>query len=90
MWDPQWQALLDAGYRVVRCDFQGFGESPMPDGPYNNAEDVADLMGTLGIERATLVGSSYGGRIALETAARRPSWPRSRSSRRCRSRWICQ
>jgi 3-oxoadipate enol-lactonase len=72
MWDPQWQALLDAGYRVLRCDFRGFGASPMPDGPYNNAEDVADLMKTLGIERATLIGSSYGGRIALETAARRP------------------
>lgn len=72
MWEPQWQALVDAGYRVVRCDFQGFGESPMPTGPYNNADDVADLMRALGIERATLIGSSYGGRIALETAAR---WP---------------
>ncbi|MET9064505.1 alpha/beta fold hydrolase [Streptosporangium sandarakinum] len=23
MWDPQWPALLDAGYQVVRCDFRG-------------------------------------------------------------------
>ena len=21
MWDPQWPVLVDAGYRVVRCDF---------------------------------------------------------------------
>lgn len=44
----------------------------MPDRPYNNAEDVADLLRGLGIEHATLIGSSYGGRIALEVAAR---WP---------------
>lgn len=72
MWDPQWAALVDAGYRVVRCDLRGFGESPAPDRPYDNAGDVIDLLGSLGIGRAALVGSSYGGRVALETAARRP------------------
>ncbi|MGV9306533.1 alpha/beta fold hydrolase [Nonomuraea sp. NPDC003727] len=72
MWDPQWAALLDAGYRVIRCDFRGFGRSPMPDRPYNNADDVVDLLDHLGIERAALVGSSFGGRVALEVAAR---WP---------------
>ena len=72
MWDPQWSALVDAGHRVVRCDLRGFGESPMADRPYNNADDVADLLGSLGIERAALVGSSFGGAVALELAARRP------------------
>jgi 3-oxoadipate enol-lactonase len=52
----------------------------MPDGPYNNAEDVADLLEILGIERATLIGSSYGGRIALETAARHDHGPRTPST----------
>ncbi|MGJ6965908.1 alpha/beta fold hydrolase [Streptosporangium sp. G11] len=72
MWDPQWPALLDAGYRVVRCDFRGFGESPVADRPYSDAEDVVDLLGSLGIERAALVGASYGGQVAMEVAARRP------------------
>lgn len=72
MWDPQWSALLDAGYRVVRCDFRGFGESPVADRPYADAEDVVDLLGSLGIERAALAGSSYGGQVAMEVAARRP------------------
>ncbi|GGP91220.1 alpha/beta fold hydrolase [Streptosporangium pseudovulgare] len=72
MWDPQWPALLDAGYRVVRCDFRGFGESPVADRPYGDAEDVVDLLGNLGIERAALIGSSYGGQVAMEVAARRP------------------
>lgn len=72
MWDPQWTALAAAGYQVVRCDLRGFGESPMADRPYSDAEDVAGLLESLGIGRAALVGSSYGGRVALEMAAR---WP---------------
>jgi pimeloyl-ACP methyl ester carboxylesterase len=72
MWDPQWPALVDAGYRVVRCDFRGFGRTPLPDRRHNDAEDVLDLLDTLGIEQAALIASSYGGRVALEIAARRP------------------
>jgi pimeloyl-ACP methyl ester carboxylesterase len=72
MWDPQIPALTAAGYRTVRCDLRGFGDSPMPDGPHNNAQDVIDLLDVLGIDRASLVGSSGGGRVLLEVAAR---WP---------------
>lgn len=72
MWDPQWQSLLDAGYRVVRCDFRGYGQTPVPDAPNNDADDVRELLDALGIELTAVVGSSYGGRVALEFAAR---WP---------------
>lgn len=73
MWDPQVPALADAGYRVVRCDFRGYGHTPMPDRPYNDAQDVMDLLDLLGVEQAALVASSGGGMVALEIAAR---WPR--------------
>ncbi|EDY61996.1 alpha/beta hydrolase fold protein [Streptomyces pristinaespiralis ATCC 25486] len=72
MWDLQWQSLADAGYEVVRCDFRGFGETPAETGPYSDADDVLELLDTLGIDRATLIGSSYGGKVALELAGRRP------------------
>ncbi|MBB5934111.1 alpha/beta fold hydrolase [Streptomyces zagrosensis] len=72
MWDAQWPALIDAGYRLVRCDLRGFGETPPPDRPHNDAEDVLALLSSLGIAQAALVGSSYGGQVALEIAAR---WP---------------
>ncbi|MEE1755702.1 alpha/beta fold hydrolase [Streptomyces sp. SP18CS02] len=72
MWDPQVPALVDAGYQVVRCDFRGFGASPLPDRRHNDAEDVLDLLDTLGIEQAALIASSYGGGVAVEIAARRP------------------
>ncbi|MFI9495314.1 alpha/beta fold hydrolase [Streptomyces halstedii] len=72
MWDAQWPALLDGGYRLVRCDLRGFGETPAPDRPHSDAEDVLALLDGLGIARAAVVGSSYGGQVALEFAAR---WP---------------
>ncbi|WBP86063.1 alpha/beta fold hydrolase [Kitasatospora cathayae] len=72
MWDPQWQALLDAGHRVVRCDFRGYGETPLADGPYGAAADVLALLDHLGIRSTALIGASYGGRIALTAAALRP------------------
>ncbi|HEU5107227.1 MAG TPA: alpha/beta hydrolase [Micromonosporaceae bacterium] len=72
MWDPQLPALVAAGRRVVRLDLRGFGRTPMPDRPYNEAQDVADLMDRLGVGRAALVASSGGGQVAQEVAAR---WP---------------
>ncbi|MFF7245452.1 alpha/beta fold hydrolase [Embleya sp. NPDC008237] len=72
MWDPQWSVLIDAGYRVVRPDLSGFGRTPPTTDPRRDADDVLDLLDTLGIARATLIGSSHGGTVALELAARRP------------------
>jgi pimeloyl-ACP methyl ester carboxylesterase len=72
MWDPQMSVLADAGYQVVRCDLRGYGETPMPDRPYNDAQDVVDLLDLLGVEQVALIASSGGGRVALEVAAR---WP---------------
>ncbi|MEV6348626.1 alpha/beta fold hydrolase [Actinoplanes sp. NPDC051851] len=72
MWDPQIPALTEAGFRVLRCDLRGFGESPMPTGPWNNADDVVALIGSLDSGRVALVGASGGGRVAIEIAAR---WP---------------
>ncbi|MEU7967074.1 hypothetical protein AB0D09_26905 [Streptomyces sp. NPDC049097] len=51
MWDPQWPVMCDAGYRVVRCDFRGFGDTPVADRPYGDAADVAALLDRLGLER---------------------------------------
>jgi 3-oxoadipate enol-lactonase len=72
MWDPQWPALAAAGYRVVRCDFRGFGDTPAADLPYSDADDVRDLMDALGLGQAALIGASYGGKASVEIAAR---WP---------------
>jgi pimeloyl-ACP methyl ester carboxylesterase len=72
MWEPQWQMLIETGYRLVRADFRGHGETPAPTEPYNAADDVRDMLDELGIDTIAIIGSSYGGRIAQEFAAR---WP---------------
>jgi 3-oxoadipate enol-lactonase len=72
MWDPQWPVLAEAGYRVMRCDFRGFGSTPVPQGPYSDADDVLDVADELGLGPIALVGSSHGGKVALEIAARQP------------------
>src|SRR3954454_23810643 len=71
MWEPQWRALTER-HRTVRCDLRGFGDSPLSAGRFNHADDVLGLLDALGIDRAGVVGASFGGRVALELAA---TWP---------------
>ena len=73
MWDPQ-LADLAARFRVVRYDCRGFGASgPLdPAVPYTHAGDLAALLDHLGIGGAVLVGLSFGGRVALQTALAAP------------------
>jgi 3-oxoadipate enol-lactonase/4-carboxymuconolactone decarboxylase len=74
MWDDQ-AAALAGEYRVVRYDHRGHGGSPVPPGPYTIdelADDALALLDRLRIERATFVGLSVGGAVAMATALRSP------------------
>ncbi|MFL6229658.1 MAG: alpha/beta fold hydrolase [Pyrinomonadaceae bacterium] len=68
VWHDVLVPLASAGFRVVAPDLVGFGFSAKPrDGDYTfeaQARTVVGLMDALGISRATLVGSSYGGAVA--------------------------
>jgi 3-oxoadipate enol-lactonase len=62
---------LAATHVVVRPDLRGMGASAVADGPYlmeTLAGDIAAVLDALGIERATLVGHSLGGYVALAFA----------------------
>jgi 3-oxoadipate enol-lactonase len=71
LWDAQAPALAGR-YTVVRPDLRGFGDSPLPGGPFSHVEDVRALLDELGIERAALVGNSFGGRVAFDLALTQP------------------
>lgn len=71
MWDAQWGTLAD-GRRLVRHDMRGFGRSPMPPGPYSHGADLIAVMDAAGLDQAVLVGTSQGGRVALEVAIAHP------------------
>ena len=71
MWGAIAPALSHA-FRVVRPDLRGFGDTPLPPGEYADADDLDQLFERLGIVDAAVVGSSYGGRVALELATLHP------------------
>lgn len=57
--------------RVLALDLPGFGWSPMPSGEISIGRYgaiVDELLDTLGVERATIVGNSMGGFIGAEVA----------------------
>lgn len=61
-----------AHYRVVRFDLRGHGRSAPPTVPYAGHEDLRELLDTLGVQRATLVGLSAGAELALNFALVHP------------------
>jgi len=71
MWDAQ-ASEFATSYRVIRPDLRGFGETPLPAEPYSFADDVVALLDHLSVGRAAFVGSSLGGRVALEVAVTTP------------------
>lgn len=71
MWDELVEPLARE-FTVLRYDMRGYGESTLPPGPFSQARDLLSLLDHLGIERAALVGVSYGGRVALDAAFSAP------------------
>ena len=65
--------ILGEKYRVVQFDLPGFGDSDEPREAWNvdaYADFFCIFMKGMGIEKATLIGHSYGGRIIIKLAAR--------------------
>jgi 3-oxoadipate enol-lactonase len=65
-WSLQTEAF-SAQYRVLQYDCRGQGQSDHPDHSYSmeqHADDLAALLSALGIERAHILGISYGGEVA--------------------------
>jgi pimeloyl-ACP methyl ester carboxylesterase len=68
-WDPQISELSKSS-RVIAVDLPGHGESDKVQGDYSlsaHAATIRDLLSSLDIDSATLVGHSYGGGVAMQT-----------------------
>lgn len=76
VWSKVFLSLAQAGFRVIAVDLLGFGYSGKPrNGEYTitgQANLLMKLLERLGIKRATLVGSSYGGAVAATCALDHP------------------
>jgi 3-oxoadipate enol-lactonase len=74
LWREQ-AAALAASFRVITPDLRGHGESGVAEGPATMeemAEDVAALLGELGVARAVVGGLSMGGYVTLAFCRRFP------------------
>ena len=65
MWDPQWP-VLTRHFHTVRFDARGFGSSADPRRPYTLHGDAMEVLDSLEIEQAVVIGSSMGGYAALD------------------------
>ncbi|MBX0299076.1 alpha/beta hydrolase [Cryobacterium sp. 1639] len=71
MWDPQIDALAVDHY-VIRFDTRGFGQTSTDDVEFSNRADARAVLDHLGVARATLIGCSRGGTIAIDLAVESP------------------
>jgi pimeloyl-ACP methyl ester carboxylesterase len=79
VWEHTVEAFADR-WRVIALDLPGHGASAKPDAPYTIdffAGMVRSLARALGVDEAVVIGSSLGGRVALELAAWYPRFTRA-------------
>ncbi|RUO36277.1 alpha/beta fold hydrolase [Aliidiomarina sanyensis] len=76
VWGDTFEALADAGFRVIRYDLYGRGYSDRPRVQYNHAvfvNQLIELLDALEIQdKVQLVGLSMGGAVTMHTAALHP------------------
>ncbi len=66
---------LARNHRVLVPDLLGHGASAKPRGDYSigaYASSMRDLLGVLGVDRATVIGQSFGGGVAMQLAYQHP------------------
>jgi pimeloyl-ACP methyl ester carboxylesterase len=69
-------------FSCIAIDLPGTGESDKPAGPYSTegyADEVAGLLGAIGIEQAHVAGMSLGAAVGMHLAGRHPGRVRSLS-----------
>ncbi|MCP4428422.1 MAG: alpha/beta fold hydrolase [Chloroflexi bacterium] len=75
-WEPMMAPLAEAGFRVVSVDMPGWGQSVSTQGQVSGESAVAtvlQLLDGLDAETAVLMGKSWGGNVAVETAVSHPN-----------------
>lgn len=73
-WSPQ-IPVLSEHFQVILMWYRGYGDSSEDEGAFSIegcAADLRDVLDTLGVERASLVGLSLGGAISLQFALDSP------------------
>lgn len=78
-WSPQTK-LFSKKYKVLLHDFRGQWQSDTPSGKYSfelHADDFQELLLHLGVNKIHVVGTSYGGEVAMAFAIKYPEMVKS-------------
>jgi len=76
MWDGQFETFARS-HRVIRYDVRAHGLSQTDSVTFADHEDLHDLLAALDIPRATFIGLSMGGQIAIDFALTYPQMTRA-------------
>lgn len=71
MWDDQFP-IFAQHYRTLRYDLRGYGQTRWEAGSFATYEDPAALFNALDVQKAHVIGISYGSKIALDFALAHP------------------
>lgn len=71
-WDAMIPALVSAGFRVIRYDARGFGESTTEDVGFSNGDDLRTVLDAAGARQVAVAGNSRGAMIALDAILETP------------------
>lgn len=75
MWGPLEDELVARGRRVITCDMPGSGSSPAPVPPLRMrglAQIAVDILDLVDVDRADVLGVSFGGALAQQVARTHP------------------
>jgi pimeloyl-ACP methyl ester carboxylesterase len=70
-WNAQFAGFAK-DHRVIRWDRRGYGKSDAPTAPFVNIDDLHAVMIALEVDRANLVGCSFGGLVSIEFTLAHP------------------
>ena len=72
-----WSSQIDyfsKKYKAFTFDFCGYGKSDLPKGIYSDCEDLKTILDKNNINKAIIVGCSYGGSVALDFVLKYPEY----------------
>lgn len=71
-WNGVVPRLVEAGYRCIRYDMRGFGESTAEDVEFQPHADVVAVLDHFGVGRAAVAGNSMGAAFTLDAVLESP------------------
>jgi 3-oxoadipate enol-lactonase len=73
-WDREVGTFAEAGFRVLRYDARGYGESSRPESgvTYSHVQDLSELLDATEVTQTAIVGCSMGGGTELEFSLEHP------------------